>query len=110
MSKKPNLTDADKDALYVMPDGWFRATDLPYPRVTRAEYRCERLKKEGYLEWRVVGCLPNFESQYRKREGVNEALKGYIPINTGGPEFPKTTEPIEQIDVVHRVFGPGPTV
>jgi hypothetical protein len=79
MSKNHNLTETDKDALYVMPGDWFRATDLPYPRVTRAEYRCERLHKAGYLEWRVVGAWPDVKSEYRKRESVNEALKGYFP-------------------------------
>jgi hypothetical protein len=78
-SKNHDLTETDKDALYVMPDDWFRATDLPYPRVTRAEYRCERLHKAGYLEWRVVGAWPDVKSEYRKIESVNEALKGHFP-------------------------------
>ena len=68
MNNAHTLTAADKDALEAMPDDWFSSEDLPYPRVTRSAYRCERLYKSGHLEWRVVGVWPDLQSQYRKSE------------------------------------------
>lgn len=65
MTTKRKLTAVDRDALEAMPDGWFCAEDLPYPRVTRAVYRCDRLRDLGYLEWRVVGAHPHLRSEYR---------------------------------------------
>ncbi len=79
MSEHHSLTEADKDALYVTPNDWFCPDDLPYPRVKRALYRCERLEKAGYLEWRVVGNWPSLKRLYRKTESVSEALKGWFP-------------------------------
>lgn len=59
------LTEADSKALSRMPDDWFVADSL-WPAVYRAQYRCERLHKLGYLEWEVRGEYPHLESWYRK--------------------------------------------
>lgn len=59
------LTEADTHALSRMPNGWFRADDLP-PVVRSPRYRCERLTERGTLEWRVVGEYPHLESEWRK--------------------------------------------
>ena len=61
------LTIEDRDCYYLMPDGWFTPSRLPYPRVQRAEYRCNRLKELGLLESRVIGeTLTNLPTEYRK--------------------------------------------
>lgn len=62
------LTEADKDALSVMPNDWFFAQDLPYPRVKRSDYRCDRLVKAGLLESRVVESAFCLKRQYRLAE------------------------------------------
>lgn len=67
------LTASDKDALAAMPDGWFVALDLPYPRVKRAEYRCARLEKMGVLERRVTGVYPRLKSEFRIRPNQHTA-------------------------------------
>lgn len=66
------MTAADKDTLKYIPDGWFIARSLPC-MVRRPDYRCERLKKAGVLESRVIGVChddkwnPSLVRQYQKR-------------------------------------------
>ena len=59
------MTEADKDALNRMPDGWFEALSLPY-MVKRPTYRCERLEKAGFISSRIVGVYPNIRREYCK--------------------------------------------
>lgn len=59
------VTEADSDALKVMPDDWFCPLSL---YIHRPEYRCERLHAAGVLDTRVIGEYPDLVRQYRKKE------------------------------------------
>lgn len=63
--EKGQLTDADAEALAQLPRGeWFEAAHLP---ILRPMYRCERLHRAGYLQWKVVG-YPDTRSFYRVKD------------------------------------------
>lgn len=64
MSDK-KLTEADIEALSLLPTDWFDPKHLP---IHRPMYRCERLEERGMLLRRVVGKWPNCWSEYKKLE------------------------------------------
>lgn len=66
------LTEADERALSLIPEGWFSTDDLPYPAIKRADYRCDRLHKLGYLEYDVIGTHPHLQGRYKKKTLTRE--------------------------------------
>ncbi|WP_261246217.1 hypothetical protein [Serratia fonticola] len=70
------MTEADKEALAAMPDGWFKPTDL---YINRPAYRCERLHKDNLLDWKVSGEYPHMSSEYRKISKSGDAQEEAKP-------------------------------
>lgn len=48
------LTKHEAEILKSLPDGWFNAYDVPYPRFKRPDYFLERLVVKGVLESSVI--------------------------------------------------------
>ncbi|MCS8413371.1 hypothetical protein N0754_18880 [Pseudomonas aeruginosa] len=84
------LTAADRAALENLPaDGWF---ELQGTHISRAEYRCERLRQAGMLERRTLGnsCTGNSmfaTAQYRRVSPKTEAAEE-LPTDSTNEDSP----------------------
>ncbi|WP_272570230.1 hypothetical protein [Providencia sp. PROV255] len=67
--KAANLTKADLDALWVLPEGWFKPMSL---YILRPQYRCERLYDAGVLESSMSGEYPDHYREYQVKERCRE--------------------------------------
>ncbi|WP_445496824.1 hypothetical protein [Photorhabdus sp. SF281] len=70
--KAAELTKSDLDALWSLPEGWFKPFNL---YILRPQYRCERLYEAGVLESRMSGEYPDHYREYRVKEGCREKPK-----------------------------------
>lgn len=58
------LTLADREALEMMPGGWFILRDVP-ALLNRPAWRLERLVSAGVVQSRIRGTYPDYVMEYR---------------------------------------------
>ncbi|MDN2488131.1 hypothetical protein MML63_21095 [Kosakonia sacchari] len=58
------LTLADREALEMMPAGWFILRDVP-SLLNRPAWRLERLVSAGVVQSRIRGTYPGYVMEYR---------------------------------------------
>jgi hypothetical protein len=61
------ITDADREAHALLPEGWFEWHDCYGFRCP--EFRLRRLVKRGLAEQKITGKWPDIEVRYRKLKG-----------------------------------------
>lgn len=74
------FTRADYEALKRLPEGWFSLRQVPW-QIQNPNFRCRRLADKGALESRVVGEIPDIETQWRKTPNAESSHAG--PVTPG---------------------------
>ncbi len=65
---KGDITEADKKAMAMLPDGWFFPEHDCTFLIRSPRYRCQRLEEAGILESKVEGDdIRNLRTLYRKK-------------------------------------------